>query len=144
MGLRAAAIHTHTNTTIYIDSSGVKETNTILKARLSSIHIALDTFINSSWMGILSDSFSSLQAIQHELHHPNNSEYNHHGPLIEVKVVTILDREQRGLPTVVRKVRAHTKVLGNKLAKAENRISVIFFRDIYRDNIGIDIIDDAF
>ncbi len=42
--LGAAAVHIPTNTTIYIDAAGTKETRTIMRADLVAIHTAPTTF----------------------------------------------------------------------------------------------------
>ena len=56
----AAVVHTPTCTTIYIDATGSEETRTIMRAELVAIHTALTIFEDHSWMGVFTDSLSSL------------------------------------------------------------------------------------
>jgi hypothetical protein len=98
-----------------------------MRAGLSVIHVALTIFINSSWLRILSDSLTSLQAIQHEIYHPNNSDYRHRGPLIKTMLASFLKRGNCGLPTIILKVRVHTKVIGNELADSAGQRAVQSF-----------------
>jgi hypothetical protein len=67
--LGAAVVHIPTNTTIYIDVAGIEETRTIMRTDMVSIHTGLVTFSTHDWIGIFTNSLSSLQAIR--LHHPN-------------------------------------------------------------------------
>ena len=53
-------VHIPTSTIIYIDAAGTKETRTIMRAELVDIHTALTTFITHDWIGIFTDSLSSL------------------------------------------------------------------------------------
>jgi hypothetical protein len=63
--LGAAVVHIPTSTTIYIDAAGTEETRTIMRAELVAIHTALSAFAEHEWIGIFTDSLSSLQAIRH-------------------------------------------------------------------------------
>ena len=63
--LGATVIHVLTCTAIYIDEGGTKETRTIMRAELAAIYTALDKFATHKWVGIFTDSLSSLQAIRH-------------------------------------------------------------------------------
>ena len=62
--LGAAVVHIPTSTTIFIDAAGTEETRTIMRAELVAIHTALTTFERHDWVGIFTDSLSSLQAIR--------------------------------------------------------------------------------
>ena len=57
-------MHIQTRTTIYIDAVGCEETRTIMRAELVAIHTALSRFEDHSWLGVFTDSLSSLQAIR--------------------------------------------------------------------------------
>ena len=63
--LGAAVVHVPTCRTIYIDAGGTDETRTIMRAELVAIYAALDKFAAHEWMGIFTDSLSSLTAIRH-------------------------------------------------------------------------------
>ena len=68
-------------TTIYIDATGSKETRTIMRAELVAIHTALSKFVDHSWIGIFTDSLSSLQVICLQYYRPGlttTSHYHHH------------------------------------------------------------------
>ena len=62
--LWAAAMHIPTITTIYIDVAGTEEIRTIMRAEQVAIHTALAIFSTHDWIGIFTDSLSSLQAMQ--------------------------------------------------------------------------------
>jgi ribonuclease HI len=79
--LGAAVVHIPTRTTIYIDATGCEETRTVMRAELVAIHTALTRFKNHSWIGIFTDSFSSLQAIRLHYYKPGlatTPHYHHH------------------------------------------------------------------
>jgi hypothetical protein len=79
-------VHIPTSTTLYIDASGTEEIRTIMRAELVVIHTALTTFSEQEWIGIFTDSLSSLQAIQHQHTHPGIRSvrvYHHHMLLLE-------------------------------------------------------------
>ncbi len=58
--LGAAVVHVPTATTIYIDADVKEETRSIMRVELVSIHTALTTFVAHEWIGIFTDSLSSL------------------------------------------------------------------------------------
>jgi len=58
--LRAAVVHNPANATSYIDAAGTRETRTIMRAELAAIHTALTTFVTHDWIGIFTESLSSL------------------------------------------------------------------------------------
>ena len=65
--LGASVIHSPTNTTTYIDASGQAETHIIMRAELAAIHVAFTAHKHDPWLGIFTDSKTSLHAIQNEL-----------------------------------------------------------------------------
>ena len=60
-----AVVHVPTCTTININAWDTDEIRTIMQAELLAIYTALDTFATHEWVGIFTDSLSSLQAIRH-------------------------------------------------------------------------------
>ena len=56
----AAVVHIPTCTTIYIDAAGCEETRTIMRAELVAIHTSLTKFEDHPWIGVFTDSLSSL------------------------------------------------------------------------------------
>jgi hypothetical protein len=91
--LGAKVVHIPTSTVIYIDAAGTEETHIVMRAELVAIHTALSTFSSHNWIGIFTDSLSSLQAIRH--HHTNPSttsakHYHHHSLLLE-SITDLLD-----------------------------------------------------
>ena len=60
----STVVHIPSRTTIYIDAAGCHETRTIMRAELVAIHTALTIFEDYSWLGIFTDSLSSLHAIR--------------------------------------------------------------------------------
>jgi len=71
-------VHIPISTTIYIDGAGTKETRTIMRAELVAIHTALSTFSTHDWIGIFTNSLSSLQAIRHHHTNPGTTSANHY------------------------------------------------------------------
>jgi ribonuclease HI len=67
--LGAAVVHVPTNTSIYIDVGGTEETRTTMRAELVAIYAALDKFSMHEWVGIFTDSLSSLHAIRKSYAH---------------------------------------------------------------------------
>jgi ribonuclease HI len=128
--LGAAVIHSPTNTTTYIDASGQDETHTIMRAELVAIQVALSLYKDDPWIGIFTDSQTSLHAIQNELQRPSNTTYHHHKPLI-IAIVNLLQyRIGLGLPTKLHKIRGHTEINGNDLADAAAKRVVTEFEKI--------------
>ncbi len=126
----ASVIHFPTNTTTYIDAYGQDELHTIMRAELVAIHVALDKYKNDPWLGIFTDSQTSLHAIQNELQRPSHTKYHHHKPLITSILDTLLYRAGQGLPTVLHKIRGHTNIKGNDLADAAAKRVVAAWDDI--------------
>jgi hypothetical protein len=62
--LGAAVVRIPTLTTINIDAAGCDETRTIMCVELVAIQTALTRFADHTWLGIFTDSLSSLQAIR--------------------------------------------------------------------------------
>jgi hypothetical protein len=75
-------MHIPIRTNIYIDVAGCEETRTIMRAELVDIHTALSRFEDHSWLGIFTDSLSSLQAIRLHYYKPGLAPHYHHGMLL--------------------------------------------------------------
>ena len=141
--LGAAVIHIPTSTTLYIDAAGTEETRTIMRAELVAIHTALTVFSTHEWIGIFTDSLSSLQAIEH--HHTNpgicTAKYYHHHMLLLESITDLLEaRRQAGQYTTLHKIRAHTNIRGNDLADAAAKLAVRSFDTLPPDQtIRVDI-----
>ena len=58
--LGAAVVHVPTCATIYIDAGGTYEARTIIRAEMVAIYTALAKFAVHDWIGIFTDSLSSL------------------------------------------------------------------------------------
>ncbi len=71
-------VHIPTNTTIYIDDAGTEETRTMIRAELVAIHTALFTLSTHDWIGIFTNSLSSLQAIIHHHTNPGTTSAKHY------------------------------------------------------------------
>jgi ribonuclease HI len=128
--LGAAVVHVPTATTIYIDAAGTDETHTIMRAELVAIHTALSTFVAYEWIGIFTDSLSSLQAMQHQHTHPgirSARDYHHHRILLESILDILGTRRLAGHRTTLHKIRAHTNIRGNDLADAATKMAVRSF-----------------
>ena len=131
--LGAAVIHIPTATTIYIDAAGTEETRTIMRAELVAIHTALSTFAEHEWLGIFTDSLSSLQAILHHNTHPgirSARDYHHHVTLLYSITALLETRKEAGHHTTLHKIRAHTNVRGNDLADAAAKLAVTSFESL--------------
>ncbi len=123
-------VHVPTNTTIYIDAAGKEETRTIMRAELVAIYTTLKTFASHEWIGVLTDSLTSLQAIQH--HHTNPSttgakHYHHHNLLLNGITDLLDERRRQGLRTTLHKLRGHTNIRGNDLDDAATKLAVTHF-----------------
>ena len=101
-----------------------------MRAELVAIHRALITFVAHDWIGIFTDSLSSLQAIRH--HHINpgttsTKHYRHHSLLLGSITDLLEARRLAGLRTTLHKVRGHINVRGNDLADAAAKLVVTHF-----------------
>ena len=123
-------VHIPTNTTIYVDAAGTEETRTIMRTELVAIHTALTTFVAHDWIGIITDSLSSLQAIRHHNTNPGTTSakrYHHHS-LLMGSITDLLEiKRLSGLSTTLHKIRGHTNIRGNDLADAAAKLAVTHF-----------------
>jgi len=94
--LRDAVMHVPTCTIIYINARGTEGTRTIMRADLVAIYTALNKFAKHEWVGIFTDSLSSLHAIRHRYTHQGpSSPQNYHHHLILLSGITGLLEERR-------------------------------------------------
>jgi len=104
-----AVVHIPSNTTIYIDVAGTEETRTIMRADLVAIHTDLTTFATHEWIGIFTDSLSSVQAIKHHHANPNTIGANlyHHPMLLLLGSITdsLETRRTTGPRTTLHKIK---------------------------------------
>jgi len=108
-------------TTIYIDKRDTEEARTIMQAELVAIYAALDKFATHEWVGIFTNSLSSLQTIWHRYTHQRpSSPHNYHHHLLLLSGITDLleERRRRGFRTTLHKIRAQTNIRGNDFADA--------------------------
>ena len=79
-------MHIPTRTIIYIDTVWCNETRTIMRTELVAIHTVLTRFEDHSWLGIFSNSLSSLHAIRPHYFRPGPTiapHYHHHMLLLQ-------------------------------------------------------------
>jgi len=128
--LGAAVVHVPTCTTLYIDARGKEETRTIMRAELVAIYTALDKFCTHKWVGIFTNSRSSLHAIRHRYTHqgPSNPHNYHHRMLLLSGVTNLLEEQQRrGFQNTLHKIRAHTNIRDIDLADAAAKMAVTHY-----------------
>jgi len=93
--LEASVVHIPSSTTIYRDVAGTKETRTIMWAELVAIHTTLTKFATHNWIGIFTDSLSSLQVIRH--HHTNpgttSAKHYHHYKLLLDSITNLIENK---------------------------------------------------
>ena len=114
-------VHTPTRTTIYIDAAKTEETRAITQAELAAIHTPLTTFTSHEWIGIFTDSLSSLQVIRNHNTNPGirSSLHYHYHMVLQGSIMDLLEtRRLAGFQTTLHKIRAHTIIQGNDLADA--------------------------
>jgi hypothetical protein len=100
--LGAAMVHIPPRTPIYIDATGCEETRTILRAELVTIHTALTRFEDHPWIGIFTDSLSSLRAIRLHYYKPGLAtapHYHHHMFLLQSITNLLETRRKKGYST---------------------------------------------
>jgi ribonuclease HI len=98
-----------------------------MRAELGAIYTALDKFAAHEWVGIFTDSLSSLQAIRHCYTNPgaDGSHHYHFHMLLLSGIADLLEeRHIRGFSTTLHKIRTHTNIRGNDLADATAEMAV--------------------
>jgi len=137
-------VHFPTCTTIYIDASGTNETRTIMRAELVAIYKAIDKFAPHEWIGIFTESLSSIHAIRHRYTTPGShgpQHYHHHVLLLSGIRDLLEKRRWHGFRTTLHRLRAHTHILSNYLAYATAKLTVTQYESLPEDkklkvNIG--------
>ena len=119
------------NTTINIDVAGTGETRTIMRAELVTIHTALTTFASHEWIGIFTDSLSSLQTIRCHYTNPGAGRSMHylHHMLLFGSIINLLEtiRSAGFVRTTLHNIRAHTITRGKDLVDAAAKLAVTHF-----------------
>ena len=108
----------------------MKPAPSIMRAELVAIHTALTTIATHEWIGIFTDSMSSLQAIRHHHtnHGTNSAKHHHRHKLLLGSITDLLEiRRSTGLRIALHKIRAHTNIQGNDLADAAAKLVVTHF-----------------
>ena len=90
--------------------------NTINRAELAALLYALRRWQDSTDMTIVTDSQSSMQAINAQLRDPNDHKCHVHKHMLQAIADIILDRAELGRHTSIVKVRSHTGIHGNDWA----------------------------
>ncbi len=101
-----------------------------MRADLAAIRVALNVHKHDPWLGIFTDSKTSLHAIQNELQRPSHTTYHHYKPLIAAIVDSLLYRAELGLTTILHKVRGHTNIRSNNLVDVAAKKVVSNWDDI--------------
>jgi len=84
--LGAAVVHIPSRTKLYIDANDCDETRTIMRTELVILYTALSTCEAHPWLGIFTDSLSSVQAIRLHYYKPGHTaspHYHQHMLLLE-------------------------------------------------------------
>jgi hypothetical protein len=105
-------VHIPIRTTIYIDAIGFEETRNIMRAELVAMHTALTRFEDHSWLGVFTDSLSSLHAIRLHYYKPGltTAPHYHHHMLLFQSISNLLEiRRKKRYSTSLRKTRARTQ-----------------------------------
>ncbi len=91
--LGAAMVHVPTSTIIFIDAGGTGETRTIMRVELVAIYTALDNFATQEWVGIFTDSVSSLLVICHRCTNSGTRgpQHYHHHMLLLSRITDLLE-----------------------------------------------------
>ena len=116
----AAIYFAKDKTTTLINTESMGVTNTITRAELSAIMIALtregrEGHPNED-MTILTDSLTSLHLIRKAIRNPMQITDHSHKALLDAIVMALIKRSNGGLKTHIGKVRAHIGVYGNEMA----------------------------
>jgi len=100
-----------------------------MRAKLVASYVALYKK-NGKWIGIFTDSQTSLHAIQNQLQRPSRTTYHHHNPLLTSIVDTNRYKEGLNLPIKLQNIRGHTNIRGNNLADTAVKLVVTLFEEI--------------
>jgi ribonuclease HI len=104
-----------------------------MRAELVAIYTALDKFATHEWVGIFTDSLSSLHAIRHRYTHqgPRSPQNYHHHMLLLSGIADLReDRRRRGFRTTLHKIRAHSNIRGNDLAYVAAKMAITQYESL--------------
>jgi len=101
-----------------------------MRAELVTIQVALDKSKNGKWIGIFTDSQTSIHATQSQLQRPSHTTYQQPKPGIAAIVTALHYRASLGLPTKLYKIRGHTNIRGDDFADTASKLNVASFEDI--------------
>ena len=122
-------------------SKGCYENNTVLRAELAVIHVTLTEFQHDDDLKHATDSLTALQIILTLLTRPAERQHTSHKLLLDAIIDLIRTRNENQQHTTLRKVRAHTGIIGNEAADTTAK-RVILEEDtlpanqIYRHTLG--------
>jgi ribonuclease HI len=104
-----------------------------MRAEFVAIQMAFTTFAVHEWIGVFTDSLSSIHAIEHHNTNPDTGgakHYHHHMLLLE-SITELLDtRASLGFKTTLHKIRRHTRIRGNDLVDAAAKLMVRSFETL--------------
>jgi ribonuclease HI len=118
LGAAFVTVSADGTTTTLVHPNGAGTTNTINRAELSAIHMALQhgDLAAQPTVTLYTDSLCSIQLINQALYRPEELRTHKHHTLL-ANVATLLQaRTQLGLHTAIRKVKSHIGIQGNELA----------------------------
>ena len=101
-----------------------------MRAELAAIHVALNKYKDDLWIGIFTDSQTSLHAIHNELQRPSHTAYHIHKSLIAAIVISLQYRIKLDPPTILHKIRGHTNIRGIDLVDTATKRVVTSFEGI--------------
>ena len=113
--LGAAVYHAPSNTTTYINATGMAECNTVVRAELVAIYEAMERY-NDQHIHILTDSLTAIQKILLLHSQPMRSTRDHHARILNLIANQLQHRSQTNLTTAISKVAAHMNIKGNEIA----------------------------
>jgi hypothetical protein len=105
-----------------------------MHAELVAIHTALVKFEDHPWIGIFTDSLSSLHVIRLHYYKPGlatDPHYHHHMLLLQSISNLLETRRKKEYSTSLRRIRAHTHIRGNDLADTVAKLTVTDFGTLY-------------
>jgi len=104
-----------------------------MRAKLVALHTALSIFEAHPWLGIFTDSLSSLKAIRLPYYRPGlsaSSHYHHHILLLRSISQLLESRRGKGHSASLCKIRAHIHIRGNDLTDTAAKLAVTEFESL--------------
>jgi ribonuclease HI len=99
-----------------INPNGITTTNTILRAELSALVYALETYHARPTLTIFTDSLCSIYLIKKILHRPHLLRHSKYRPQLERMAAVLRNRCLNNCPTHIGKVKSHIGIRGNEAA----------------------------